>query len=129
MPDFDEKNIHALHTEYKALFDKIITVKLRENFGEEVINHFFRSFFTMLTVYRQADNETSQAITEMLDANAFLMAMRLRKQVYVSELDKKNLSSNHLTANMNNTEEFFWKLHNSDPESWKKQANVNNEEM
>ena len=101
---------------------------MRENFGEEEIHHFFGSFFTTLTVYRQADNETSQAITEMLDANAFLMAMRLRKQVYVSELDKKNLSSNHLTANMN-TEEFFWKLHNSDPESWKKQANVNNEEM
>ena len=64
----------------------------------------------------------------MLDANAFLMAMRLRKQVYVSELDKKNLSSNHLTANMNSSEEFFWNLHNSDPESWKKQATVNNEE-
>ena len=52
MPDFDEKNIHALHMKYKALFDELITVKMRENFGEEVINHFFRSFFTTLSVYR-----------------------------------------------------------------------------
>ena len=79
MPDFDEKNIHALHTEYKALFDQLITVRMRENFGAEVIDHFFLSFFLMLTVYRQADNETSEAITEMLDANDFLMARRLRK--------------------------------------------------
>ena len=47
---------------------------------------FFASFLNKIDMYRVIDNETSQIIAEMLEIDAFRVAMNVRKEVYEKEL-------------------------------------------
>ena len=62
------------------MIDQEITSKLRDRFGNSMIEHFYASFFCELTLELETEKETSQVIAEMLDINAFRVAMNLRKE-------------------------------------------------
>jgi len=71
------------------MFDKLVTRKLRDRFGNSMIEHFYASFFSELTPKHETEKETSQVIAEMLDINAFRVAMNLRKEFHKEDLEKK----------------------------------------
>ena len=62
------------------MFDQLVTSELRDRFGNSMIEHFYTSFFSELTLKHDTEKETSQVIAEMLDINAFRVAMNLRKE-------------------------------------------------
>ena len=71
------------------MFDQLVTSKLRDRFGDSMIEHFYASFFSELTLKLETEKETSQMIAEMLDINAFRVAMNLRKEFQKEDLDRK----------------------------------------
>ena len=71
------------------MFDQVVTSKLRDRFGNNMIEHFYASFFSELTTKHETEKETSQVIAEMLDINAFRVAMNLRKEFQKEDLERK----------------------------------------
>ena len=71
------------------MFDQLVTSELRDHFGNGMIEHFYASFFSELTLKHDTEKETSQVIAEMLDINAFRVAMNLRKEFQKEDLDRK----------------------------------------
>jgi hypothetical protein len=85
----DETAITNQHERFKQIFDQLVTSKLRDRFGSSMIEHFYASFFSELTPKHETEKETSQVIAEMLDINAFRIAMNLRKEFHKEDLEKK----------------------------------------
>ena len=83
MPKFKKHDVGLFHTDYQNLFRKFVDRELKNNFGQEVIDQFFATFLTEQANYSTVDQETSQAIIELLDKDAFLNKMRLWHQVYL----------------------------------------------
>ena len=73
--------------------------------------------------YRKIDRETYQAIVEKLNIDQFLVAMRLRNQVYQQESSKK-ITQRGIDFVGLKSEEFFWKLHSLPEDRWTRHSTV-----
>ena len=93
-----------------------------------MIEHFYAGFFSELTPKHETEKETSQMIAEMLDINAFRVAMNLRKEFQKEDLDRKIFKQNEYEEEDQKTEELFWEIHNSEDSSWALHSTIFKEE-